>query len=410
MILELDAVTRRFGDVTAVDRLSLGIESGEFVTLLGPSGCGKTTALRLIAGFETPDEGSIRFRGREVSKESPQRRGFGMVFQNYALFPHLNVFENVAFGLRSRGQSRATIEPRVREALQRVELSGYGDRAVQALSGGQQQRVALARALAIEPPLLLLDEPLSNLDQALRVQTRTELRRLVKELEMTALFVTHDQEEAFDLSDRIAVMRAGQLRQIGTPGDLYRNPADRFVAGFMGRANFVPARLLARRGRAGADGEGRRGIPPRPAGERTDDDEALVLVRPEELEFIDEGDGSSYARDESSDAGDASFNDGRDSSNDGTAPTHRVLRGVVRDRRFRGPLTLYQVVVETGSGSSTAEDGPLELEVAHRGRGPGVGERVRLRPRPDAELRRFAGGLEDRSVDGPATDPDSISR
>ncbi|TVP54836.1 MAG: ABC transporter ATP-binding protein [Gemmatimonadales bacterium] len=324
MILELTAVTRRFGEVTAVDELSLGIEAGEFVTLLGPSGCGKTTALRLIAGFESPDEGSIHFRGREVSAETPQKRGFGMVFQNYALFPHLNVFENVAFGLKSRGRPRDQIAERVRSSLARVDLAGYQDRAVQALSGGQQQRVALARALAIEPPLLLLDEPLSNLDQALRVQTRTELRRLVKELEMTALFVTHDQEEAFDLSDRIAVMRAGRLCQIGTPADLYQAPADRFVAGFMGRANFVPAALLPGR-----------------------DEPGDLLIRPEELEF--------------------------------TGEAHAQLTGIVRDRRFRGPLTLYRIEV-----------GALDLEVAHRGPGPRVGETAWLRPRPDAELPSFA--------------------
>ncbi len=335
MILELTAVTRRFGEVTAVDELTLGIEAGEFVTLLGPSGCGKTTALRLIAGFESPDEGSIHFRGREVSSETPQKRGFGMVFQNYALFPHLNVFENVAFGLKSRGRPRDQIAERVRRSLARVDLAGYQDRAVQALSGGQQQRVALARALAIEPPLLLLDEPLSNLDQALRVQTRTELRRLVKELEMTALFVTHDQEEAFDLSDRIAVMRAGRLCQIGTPADLYQAPADRFVAGFMGRANFVPAALLPGR-----------------------DEPGDLLIRPEELEFTGEAD--------------AQFS------------------GVVRDRRFRGPLTLYRIEV-----------GPLDLEVAHRGLGPRVGERAWLRPRPDAELQVFAPQPES----GPPPDP-----
>ncbi len=323
MILELTAVTRRFGEVTAVDELTLGIEAGEFVTLLGPSGCGKTTALRLIAGFESPDEGSIHFRGREVSSETPQKRGFGMVFQNYALFPHLNVFENVAFGLKSRGRPRDQIAERVRSSLARVDLAGYQDRAVQALSGGQQQRVALARALAIEPPLLLLDEPLSNLDQALRVQTRTELRRLVKELEMTALFVTHDQEEAFDLSDRIAVMRAGRLCQIGTPADLYQAPADRFVAGFMGRANFVPAALLPGR-----------------------DEPGDLLIRPEELEFTGEADAQ--------------------------------LSGVVRDRRFRGPLTLYRIEV-----------GALDLEVAHRGPGPRVGEPAWLRPRPDADLPAF---------------------
>jgi ABC-type Fe3+/spermidine/putrescine transport system ATPase subunit len=314
VILELAGVTRRFGEVTAVDGLSFSLDAGEFVTLLGPSGCGKTTALRLIAGFETPDAGQVLFRGRDVSAESPQRRGFGMVFQNYALFPHLNVFENVAFGLKARGQARDTIASQVTAALARVDLAGYEKRAVQALSGGQQQRVALARALAIEPPLLLLDEPLSNLDQALRVQTRTELRRLVKELGITALFVTHDQEEAFDLSDRIAVMQAGRLRQIGTPRELYQEPADRFTAAFMGRASFVPVGLLE-----GWEGGG-----------------GTVLLRPEDLEFTGESDA--------------------------------LLSGVVRERRFRGALTFYRVAVAGGG-----ETGELEVEVAHGGAGAGVG-------------------------------------
>lgn len=359
MILELTGVTRRFGEVTAVDHLSLAIEPGEFVTLLGPSGCGKTTALRLIAGFEHPDEGTIRFRGSELGDQSPQRRGFGMVFQNYALFPHLDVLENVAFGLRSRGAPKAEIGPRVRRSLERVDLAGYEDRAVQALSGGQQQRVALARALAIEPPLLLLDEPLSNLDQALRVQTRTELRRLVKELEITALFVTHDQEEAFDLSDRIAVMEQGSLRQIGRPMELYRKPADLFVAGFMGRANFVPSRLLG--ADREADGEVEREVDRDADGDGAAE---VVLVRPEEFEFVDEADGA--------------------------------IAGVVTDRRFRGPFTLYRIEGieadppshDRDSHDSSSQDPPA-LEVAHRGSGPAVGERVRLRPRPGVELPRF---------------------
>ncbi len=239
--LELHELRKTFGDVEAVADLNLALRSGEFLTLLGPSGCGKTTALRLIAGFESPDSGSILFTGKDVARWTPQRRGFGMVFQNYALFPHLNVFENVAYGLRARKRPKADIEEKVRSSLAKVDLVGYAKRAVQALSGGQQQRVALARALAIEPPLLLLDEPLSNLDAGLREQTRTELRALVKELGITAVFVTHDQEEAFDLSDRIAVLRSGRLQQLGTPEELYRNPSHPFVATFLGRANLIPA-------------------------------------------------------------------------------------------------------------------------------------------------------------------------
>jgi ABC-type Fe3+/spermidine/putrescine transport system ATPase subunit len=345
-VLELEAVTKRFGTVTAVDRLTLSVLPGEFVTLLGPSGCGKTTALRMIAGFEEADEGALRFRGEDVTRFTPQRRGFGMVFQNYALFPHLSVAENVAFGLRARKRPADEIRRRVEAALERVDLPGYGERAVQALSGGQQQRIALARALAIEPPLLLLDEPLSNLDAALRERTRTEIRRLVKELGITALFVTHDQEEAFDLSDRIAVMSAGRLRQMGTPGELYGDPADLFVAGFVGRANFIEVRRENDRVHlpGGAVWEGVRPAPGSGSGQ------VVLMVRPEDLHFS-------------------------------TADVENALPGVVLDRRFRGALTGY--VVETES------TGILELS-GGAGGGPAVGETVRVAPRPGAALHLFA--------------------
>src|SRR5690606_14197502 len=207
--------------------------------------------LRMIAGFEVPTSGRILLDGRDVTSLPPQRRGTGMVFQSYALFPHLDVFENVAFGLRAQGAPAASIAPRVEGALARVDMAGYERRAIQALSGGQQQRVALARALAPEPPVLLLDEPLSNLDAALRERTRAELRALLKEVGITAIFVTHDQEEAFALSDRIAVMNAGRLQQLGTPETLYRSPANPFVASFVGRANFLDGRVVERDGEHG---------------------------------------------------------------------------------------------------------------------------------------------------------------
>jgi iron(III) transport system ATP-binding protein len=242
-MLELSGLTKQFtaktGVVQAVDDLGLEVERGELVSLLGPSGCGKTTTLRLVAGFETPTRGTIRIDGRDVSRLPPQKRATGMVFQNYALFPHLNVYENVAFGLRTRGLGRADTERRVSRALELVDLTGYGTRRVQELSGGQQQRVALARAIAPEPPLLLLDEPLSNLDAALRERTRAELRGLLKQLGMTAVFVTHDQEEAFALADRIALLNHGRLQQYGTPDELYRYPVNTFTASFIGRANFL---------------------------------------------------------------------------------------------------------------------------------------------------------------------------
>ncbi|HEU0297994.1 MAG TPA: ABC transporter ATP-binding protein, partial [Longimicrobium sp.] len=205
-MLRLENLTRRFGETVAVDDVSLQMAAGEFLTLLGPSGCGKTTTLRMIAGFEQPTSGRVVVGDRDVSGLPPQKRDVGMVFQNYALFPHLDVWENVAFGLKSRGERKDAVAPQVERALELVEMGGYGRRKVQELSGGQQQRVALARALAPEPPLLLLDEPLSNLDAALRERTRDELRALLKRLGMTAVFVTHDQEEAFALSDRVAVL------------------------------------------------------------------------------------------------------------------------------------------------------------------------------------------------------------
>jgi ABC-type Fe3+/spermidine/putrescine transport system ATPase subunit len=247
-MLELQDLRKQFGVTTAVAGLSLSVERGEFLTLLGPSGCGKTTTLRMIAGFEPPTAGRVLIDGNDVTKTTPQKRNIGMVFQSYALFPHLSVHENVAFGLKTRSVSRDEIGRRVEQALKLVDLSGYGARPVQELSGGQQQRVALARALAPEPPLVLLDEPLSNLDAALRERTRDELRDLLKRLELTAVFVTHDQEEAFALSDRVALLDRGRLQQLATPEELYSNPANPFVASFIGRANFLNATVESANG------------------------------------------------------------------------------------------------------------------------------------------------------------------
>jgi ABC-type Fe3+/spermidine/putrescine transport system ATPase subunit len=242
--LSLRNISKRYGQTLAVANLSLDIERSEFFGLLGPSGCGKTTCLRLIAGLETPDDGSINFDGRDITALSPERRGFGMVFQNYALFPHLNVFENVAFGLRARKRPKAEVAERVAGALSLVQLPGYERRAVTELSGGQQQRVAIARAISIEPALLLFDEPLSNLDVALREETRGELRELVSKLGLTALYVTHDQDEAFALCDRISVMSDGRILQTGAPRELYERPALTRVARFLGRNNLIIARRL----------------------------------------------------------------------------------------------------------------------------------------------------------------------
>jgi iron(III) transport system ATP-binding protein len=238
-LLSLKNLSKSFDKTTAVAEVSLDVERGEFFGLLGPSGCGKTTTLRMIAGLEQPDSGSIIFDGSDITNLPAERRGFGMVFQNYALFPHLNVLENVAFGLRARRKPKAEVIERVKSALELVQLPGYEKRRVDELSGGQQQRVAIARAIAIEPALLLFDEPLSNLDVTLREETRGELRELVTRLGLTAVYVTHDQEEAFALCDRISVMVGGRLLQTGRPRDLYEHPVQFSVGKFLGRNNLL---------------------------------------------------------------------------------------------------------------------------------------------------------------------------
>jgi iron(III) transport system ATP-binding protein len=230
--------------VTAVHDVNLEIQKGELVTLLGPSGCGKTTTLRMIAGFEFPTAGRIVLDGEEINSLPPHKREMSMVFQSYALFPHLTVFENVAYGLNVQRLSKKTIAERVGRVLDLVHLQGYGDRAPGQLSGGQQQRVALARALVMEPKVLLMDEPLSNLDAKLREEMRTEIRRIQKTLNITSVYVTHDQIEAMTLSDRIVVMNEGVIEQIGSPVEIYRFPNSRFVANFIGRANFIDGVVL----------------------------------------------------------------------------------------------------------------------------------------------------------------------
>jgi spermidine/putrescine ABC transporter ATP-binding subunit len=248
--LEVRDLTRRYSDAVVVGPVSFTAAEGEFVSLLGPSGCGKTTTLRCIAGFETADAGDIRVDGTSLVGLPPHRRDVGLVFQNYALFPHLTVFENVAFGLRLRRRPAGEISRRVGEALRLVDLPGLDARHPAQLSGGQQQRVALARCLALEPRLLLLDEPLSNLDLKLRLQMRTEIRKLQRRLGKTAIYVTHDQGEALALSDRIVVMSRGHVEQIGTPREIYETPRTRFVADFIGASNLLPGVI------AGASGDG----------------------------------------------------------------------------------------------------------------------------------------------------------
>jgi putative spermidine/putrescine transport system ATP-binding protein len=238
-----------YGDTVVLHDVDLDVRKGEFLSLLGPSGCGKTTTLNIVAGFLTPLRGTVSLGGRVVNDVPPYRRHAGMVFQSYALFPHMNVFDNVAFGLKIRGEAAATLARRVNEALALVQLEGLAQRAVRQLSGGQQQRVAIARALAIDPLVLLMDEPLSNLDAQLRRQMRVELRRLQQQVGITTIFVTHDQEEALTLSDRLVVMNGGRIEQAGTPVELYRRPKTPFVAQFLGHPNFLFGEITERRER-----------------------------------------------------------------------------------------------------------------------------------------------------------------
>ncbi|MBI1736430.1 MAG: ABC transporter ATP-binding protein [Candidatus Rokubacteria bacterium] len=282
--VELAGVSKTFGSHRAVSGLTLGVESGECLALLGPSGCGKTTTLNMIAGFIDPDAGEVRIAGRRMQGVPPYRRDTGMVFQHYALFPHLTVFENLAFGLTMRKTPRADVGARVRQALDLVRLEGLERRYPRELSGGQQQRVALARALVIRPAVLLLDEPLSNLDAKLRQEMRLEIAEIQQRLRITTVFVTHDQEEALVIADRIAVMRDGVVEQVDAPATIYARPRTPFVARFIGDANFLPGRVA---------GQDARGVTvdtdagpavvaatetPRPPGARV-----VVMVRPEKI-------------------------------------------------------------------------------------------------------------------------------
>ncbi|PHM73297.1 ferric ABC transporter ATP-binding protein [Xenorhabdus kozodoii] len=243
--VELKNVTKRFGNNTVIDSLNLAIPQGHMVTLLGPSGCGKTTVLRLVAGLEKPTEGHIFIDGEDVTDRSIQQRDICMVFQSYALFPHMSLGENIGYGLKMLGRPKTEIRQRVKEALELVDLAGFEDRYVDQISGGQQQRVALARALILKPKVLLFDEPLSNLDANLRRNMREKIRELQQQFNITSLYVTHDQSEAFAVSDTVLVMNKGKIMQMGSPQTLYRQPASKFMANFMGDANIFPALLAA---------------------------------------------------------------------------------------------------------------------------------------------------------------------
>jgi ABC-type Fe3+/spermidine/putrescine transport system ATPase subunit len=237
--VEFQRVTKKFGSTVAVDDLDIAIKQGEFFSLLGPSGCGKSTTLRMLAGFLTPSSGRIKVNGRDITDLPPEARGIGIVFQNYAIFPHMNVFDNIAFGLVERGESKSEIKRKVEAALEQVGLSGFGERYERELSGGQKQRVALARVLVIEPEILLLDEPLSALDKKMREEMKFWIKDIQKSIGITTIYVTHDQSEALTMSDRIAVMNDGKMLQVGTPVEIYEEPASRFIAEFIGDSNLL---------------------------------------------------------------------------------------------------------------------------------------------------------------------------
>lgn len=284
-------LTKRFGNVTALRNLDLEIRPGELFFLLGPSGCGKTTLLRSLAGFYIPEEGKIAFEGEDVTRLPPHKRNTGMVFQSYALWPHMTVAENVAFGLRERRVPKVELNKRVGEALESVQMSSYAARKPNQLSGGQQQRVALARALVIRPRCLLLDEPLSNLDARLRLEMRSEIRRVCKEFQLTTVYVTHDQKEALSIADRMAVLEDGVILQVGTPREIYGRPHTKTVAHFIGETNFMTGRLLERTNNAvrvdTPYGE-LDGLLADPANEPATGSEVTVSIRPECLRLSTE--------------------------------------------------------------------------------------------------------------------------
>jgi iron(III) transport system ATP-binding protein len=345
MYLSLENIFKIFpprgasAEVTAVNGVSLDIEKGELVTLLGPSGCGKTTILRMIAGFEFPTSGVIRLDGNEINMLPPNRRGMSMVFQSYAIFPHLNVLENVVYGLNVMRLPRPELEARARRIMDLVQLTGLEQRAPNQISGGQQQRVALARALVMEPKVLLMDEPLSNLDAKLREQMRTEIRRIQKELGITSVYVTHDQLEAMTLSDRVVVINAGEIVQVGTPMDIYRHPNSRFVANFIGRANFLTGKVKDRR--SGSVVVDLFGAPLEvPDGSGADLGETVTLVlRPEMI---------------------------------GVNAPNPTLTGVVRRASFLGSSIDYDIEVH-GQLLTAVETDPHRMDVIPEGAEVGIG-------------------------------------
>ncbi len=315
--IKLENLSKKFGNVTAVDNVHLTVKEGEFITLLGPSGCGKTTLLRLIAGFEHPSSGSISFDEVIVNELPVEKRNFGMVFQSYALFPNMNVEKNIAFGLKIAGFTAEQIRQRVKEVLSLVKLDGYEKRAPKQLSGGQMQRIALVRAIAPRPKILLLDEPLSALDAKIRVHLRTEIKRIQKKLSITTVYVTHDQEEALAISDRVVVMNRGRILQIGTPVQIYNSPVNTFVANFVGSANLIKVRV--KNGKCLTQS----GLELAVSGieDLRENEEAMLSIRPEFINLIDQE----------------------------TAELENTLDGVVKEIEYLGSVT--RAKVQCGSES-----------------------------------------------------------
>jgi len=344
-LLSVSGVTKKYGAVVALEGVSLEVGAGEFFALLGPSGCGKTTLMRCIAGFEAPDAGRLTLNGADLSGVPPHRRPVNMMFQSYALFPHLDVFENVAFGLRRKGESAETIKTRVAELLEMTQLAPFGARRINELSGGQRQRVALARALAPRPVLLLLDEPLGALDRKLREETQFHLKEIQRRTQTSFVIVTHDQDEALAIADRIAVMRAGRVEQIASPVDIYEKPATRFVAGFVGETNFIDGVIARDGGCAFVTSFGRL---PRAECALAEGARATLSVRPERIEISREGQG---------------------------------IAGRVEDFVFRGEYTLLRMRV---SPDAVLRVGAYEGRFA-------IGDEVRLVIAPDTGVL-FAGG------------------
>ena len=373
MKLQLADVTKRYAEVTAVDDLSFSVDEGEFLTLLGPSGSGKTTTLMLIAGFIAPDRGQVYLNDRDVTDLPEFKRNIGVVFQNYALFPHMTVARNIAFPLRMRHVSRAEIDEKVTQVLTMVGLADYHTRYPRQLSGGQQQRVALARALVFDPPILLMDEPLGSLDRKLRDQMQVEFKRIQRELNVTVVYVTHDQEEALAMSDRIALMHDGRIVQIGTASDLYERPANHFVADFIGEANFMEGEVVQRgpRGISIAIAGGRR-IRSRAdfaAGTRV-----VVAVRPERITPIretDDGDG--------------------DGSTENAHP-YNELSGVLTEEVYTGATVKYTVTLDGTLATFLIRHQKTGRE--DEGLHPGRGDRLILRWLPDDTIVMLADDKE----------------